>query len=135
MLCHGWLGGPTYVTPDDLDVLAPMYPRAHFVATHVGGSWDFAEALIPVIRRHPNVYADPAYPVTPCGIIEYLMQMAGADRVLYGSDALLIDPASQIGWIGWARIPVEDKRKILGLNLARLLGIPVGEGRGGSPEN
>jgi len=28
-----------------------------------------------------------------------------------------------------------DDPKILGLNLARLLGIPVGEGRGGSPEN
>ncbi|MBD3292636.1 MAG: amidohydrolase family protein, partial [Armatimonadia bacterium] len=73
------------------------------------------------------VYADPAYPTTPAGIVRYIIREAGARRVLFGSDALLIDPASQIGWIAWARIPVEDKRAILGLNLARLLGISPGQ--------
>jgi predicted TIM-barrel fold metal-dependent hydrolase len=123
VLCHGWLGGPEYVTPEDLDLLAPIYPGALFLSTHVGGSWEFAEALVPVIRKHPNVYADIAYPQTPRGIVEYLAREAGAHRVTYGSDALLIDPASQLGWVAWARIPVEDRRRILGGNLARMLRI------------
>jgi len=123
------------VTPDDLDRLAPIYPGAHFLSAHVGGSWEFAQALVPVMRRHPNIYADVAYPETAHGIIEYLVREAGADRVVFGSDGLLIDPASQLGWVGWARIAFEDKRKVLGLNIARLLGLRAqGYGRRITPK-
>jgi len=123
VLCHGWMSGEQYVTPDDLDVLASMYPNASFLAAHAGGCWEFAEALVPVIRRHRNVYAEVTYPDTSYGMIEYLVRELGADRVVFGSDGLLVDPAPQLGWVGWARIPVEDKRKVLGLNMARVMGM------------
>ena len=122
VLCHGWTVGPQYVTPDDLDVLAPMYPGAKFLSAHTGGCWEFAEALAPVARAHPNIYAEVTYPDTNYGMIEYLVREVGADRVVFGSDGLLIDPAPQLGWVAWARILVEDKRKVLGLNTARLTG-------------
>ena len=54
-------------------------------------------------------------------MIEYLVEHAGADKVLYGSDQPLMDPRCQIGKIITARINDDDKRKVLGGNAARLL--------------
>jgi len=108
------------VTPDDLDKLAPRYPNASFLLAHTGGWWDFAEALVPIAHKHANVYAEVTYPTTTYGMIEYLVREVGADRVLFGSDCLLIDAAPQLGWVGWARIAVEDKRKVLGGNLGNM---------------
>ncbi|GAH42534.1 unnamed protein product, partial [marine sediment metagenome] len=123
VLCHGWLSGEQYVTPEDLDQLAPAYLNARFLLAHTGGWWDFAEALVPVARKHPNVYAEVTYPTTTYGIIEYLVREVGAERVVFGSDCLLIDAAPQLGWVGWARIPVEDKRRVLGGNMADIVGL------------
>ena len=54
-------------------------------------------------------------------MIEFLVEQVGADKVLYGSDFPMRDPAPQLGWVCYAKIPVEDKKKILAGNVARLL--------------
>ena len=56
-------------------------------------------------------------------MIEQLVNEAGADRVLFGSDTPLMDPRPQIGKIITADISDEAKRLILGGNARRLLRI------------
>ena len=51
------------------------------------------------------------------------MEGAGEDRVLYGSDMLLMDARLQVGRIVTADISAEAKRKVLGLNAIELLGL------------
>ena len=57
------------------------------------------------------------------------VESVGPDRVLYGSDYHLFDMRAQIGKIVTADISEEAKRKILGLNAARLLGLDDPSGR------
>jgi predicted TIM-barrel fold metal-dependent hydrolase len=55
--------------------------------------------------------------------VEYLVREIGRERVLFGSDCVMRDAAPQLGWAAWARLPLEDKRLVLGGNIARLLGV------------
>lgn len=123
VLCHGGLSPGSAVTPDQLDRLAPMYPRAQFLLAHAGSSWALAEALVPVARRRPNIHAEITYTSILYGLVEYLVREIGRERVLFGSDCVMRDAAPQLGWAAWARLPLEDKRLVLGGNIARLLGV------------
>jgi hypothetical protein len=50
-----------------------------------------------------------------------LTEKVGADKILFGSDMPFVNANAQIGKILYARISDEDKRKILGLNMANIL--------------
>lgn len=123
VLCHGGMSAGAAVTPDQLDWLAPMYPNAKFLLAHSGSSWALAEALVPVARRWGNIYAEITYTSILYGLVEYLVREIGRDRVLFGTDCVMRDAAPQLGWVAWARIPLEDKRRVLGGNIARILSL------------
>jgi predicted TIM-barrel fold metal-dependent hydrolase len=55
-------------------------------------------------------------------VIERFIREVGAERVLFGSDIPLLEPAAALGRIAYARISEEAKGKILGLNIRQLLG-------------
>ena len=50
-------------------------------------------------------------------------QAIGSDRIIFGSDAPINNPLHEIKKIQVAKISEEDKRKILGENIARILGL------------
>lgn len=123
VLCHGGLSPQNAVTPDQLAWLAPLYPNAKFLLAHAGSSWGLAEALVGSCRRWGNIYAEITYTSILYGLVEYLVRELGRDRVLFGTDCVMRDAAPQLGWAAWARIPLEDKRMVLGGNIARIVGI------------
>lgn len=124
VLCHGGLSGVGSVTPEQLYHLGELYPNAKFLLGHTGSSWGLAEALVPVARRRRNVYAEITYTSILYGMVEYLVRELGRDRVLFGTDCVMRDAAPQLGWAAWARIPIEDKRMVLGGNVADILSWP-----------
>ncbi len=129
VLCHGGLNPDMAVTPDQLDAVAPLYPNAKFLLAHTGSNWAVAEALVPVARRWSNVYAEITYTAILYNLVEFLVREMGRDRVLFGTDCVMRDAAPQLGWAAWARIPLEDKRMVLGYNIADILGVPAAERR------
>ena len=56
---------------------------------------------------------------------ERLVEGAGADKVLYGSDMPLFDARIDIARVVTADIPDDAKRRILGLNAIELLGLDL----------
>ena len=71
----------------------------------------------------PNAYLETCMSSLSYNSIEDGVKALGADRFLYGSDIPLLDPRNQVAKIATAEIPEEDKRKILGLNAAKLFNI------------
>ena len=107
--------------PRFLEDIAPRFPNARFVAGHSGNLPVPRKEAITAAQRHPNVYLETCSTFRSPGVIEQLVEEAGADRVLFGSDIPLMDPRPQIGKIITALISDEAKRQVLGGNARRLL--------------
>jgi predicted TIM-barrel fold metal-dependent hydrolase len=107
--------------PRYLAEAAGRFPKATFVAAHAGNSEPFRSQAIAGVKENANFYVETCSTFRTPGVIEELVEKAGADRVLYGSDMPLMDPRAQIGKIITADIGDEAKRLILGENARRLL--------------
>ena len=109
--------------PETLEKLSLDYPNAKIIVAH-GGGWDgrAPNKYLPVVKKRANVYLDSgAGSLCYLGGVEALVREVGTDKVLYGSDFPFGDALSEMGKIIYAKIADEEKEKILGLNLLRLL--------------
>jgi len=104
----------------DVAAMAKKYPDARIIMAHLGFNWRLG---MDAVRDCPNVWTDTSGLDPEMGSVEYAVQMLGADRVLYGSDAPGRDTLMQIGKIPAAEISFVEKEKILRLNAEKLLNI------------
>ena len=107
----------------ETDVLCGRYPGITFILAHAGCDYSVAEGCVRAAKAHTNAVLEITYTTLTRGMIEYLVGEIGAERVLYGSDLPMRDPAPQLGWVAYARISEEEKRKILYENMKRLMGL------------
>jgi uncharacterized protein len=126
----------------DVDGAATSFPELNFIVEHVG--LPRLEDFCWIATQEPNVYgglsvAIPFIHTRPlywAKIIGELCYWIGADRVLFGSDYAIWQPKWLIEKFVDFQIPEElageygqltvaDKRKMLGLNAARLYDIEV----------
>jgi hypothetical protein len=114
-------GSESQSLPKLVGQIAPRYPGANFVMGHSGNTPVERGQAIAAAQAHPNVYLETSSTFRTPGVIEQLVNEAGASRILYGSDLPLMDPRSQLGKIITAQIPDAAKRQIVGENARRLL--------------
>ncbi|WP_257668308.1 amidohydrolase family protein [Parapedobacter tibetensis] len=100
----------------EVETLAPKYQNVRWVIAHAGGSFKMADMAIAAMKKYPNIYAEITLTPVHLGIIEYLIEGAGEDRILYGSDLPMRDPRQQLGWAVFTRLPLSTKKKLLGGN-------------------
>lgn len=100
----------------EADFLASNYPGIHWMIPHCGESFWFAEKAVQRAQRFPNVFLEITFTSCCGGIIEYLAEHAGANRVIYGSDAPMRDPRQQLGWVVYSRLEPRKKMQILANN-------------------
>ncbi len=105
----------------EVDALAGRYRNITWVVAHCGESYAVADMAIACMRAHANVYAELTLTPVTGGVVEYFVNAVSADRVLYGSDLPMRDPRQQLGWVVYARLAVEEKKKILGGNALRII--------------
>ncbi len=100
-------------------------PGIPVICAHWGGGLPFY-ALMPEVRAAlENVYFDTA--ISPflyrLEIYRHMTEIAGSDRILFGSDFPVIPQKRIIDEIIAAEIPEQEKEEILSGNARRLLGI------------
>lgn len=98
--------------------VAAQFPMIRILLAHSGITEEpvYAEA----VSSHDNIFLETCNSFAWYGLIERLVKMAGADRVIFGTDMPFMSPEQQIGRILFAKISDDDKRKILGLNAQRI---------------
>ena len=119
--------GKGKVTPDLLYILATTFPDLKLVCAHWGGGLPFY-ALMPEVKTAlKNVYFDTAaspFLYTP-QVYAQVIQLVGAEKIIFGSDYPLIPQSRFLREIDSLNLPVRTKKKILGGNAQKLLGIYI----------
>ena len=101
--------------------VAGEYPNLTLMLYHAGRAWDKADNFISVAEEHDNVLLEITFSYNVDGIIEYLVDEVGPERVFFGTDLGARAPESQVGWATYARMPAEDRRLHMHDNALRLL--------------
>jgi predicted TIM-barrel fold metal-dependent hydrolase len=97
--------------------LARRYPEAMLICAHISGGGDW-EWTIKAVRHAQNVLLDTSGSVTDEGTVEMAAAVVGADRVVFGCD---LSMTAGVGKIRGANLSAQEKQKILGGNMMRLL--------------
>jgi hypothetical protein len=106
----------------EMQYLAETFPDTTIVFPHLGGNRDDIFARIGIVARHKNTHIDlSGSGIERVGILERAVREIGADRVLYGSDFTINEPAAVIARVKNAFLTAEDREKILFRNVSRLL--------------
>jgi predicted TIM-barrel fold metal-dependent hydrolase len=143
VLLHTGIGLPAFLlkhgSPLVVEEVANRYPTLTIVAAHAGIPW--VPEMIAVASRNENVWIDlSSLPKANRRAVDAVLSLAIAhgleDRMLFGSDFPVVDPARYVGavrragapaparWLlGLPRITRAVRRKVLGENAARLLGL------------
>ena len=107
------------------------FPRLTVLLAHWGGGLLFYELMPEVSKQMANVYYDTA--ASPFlfsnKIYTIACRVVGSDRILFGTDFPLLSPQRYFQELRESGLSEEDQKKILGLNLARLLAVGSGDRR------
>ena len=106
---------------DTAPALARQFPETTFLFGHTGG-FTYRE-MTARIKDLDNVIADLCGNVFTNGFVEDVVEIMGADRVVYGSDFDFFSPAIMIEMVRDAKISNHDKEKILCKNAERILNL------------
>jgi uncharacterized protein len=132
--------------PKDVDIAATENPELNFIIEHVG--LPRIEDFCFMATQEPNVYAGLsvvlgglmyARPRFFAKVMGELLFWVGEDKMLFGSDYGIWEPKWQIDmFLDWdypdeeysdyPRVNEDTRRKILGVNAAKLYGIEIPDG-------
>ena len=117
--------GDVLTAPSLFIPLAERYTNIRWVLGHSGNAMAGQIQAVEAAQSSRNIWLETCTSHGEHGTIEFLVEGAGADRVLYGSDMPLMDARPQVARIATADMDDETKRRVLGLNAMELLGIDV----------
>lgn len=112
ILNHDWQ------SPKRVEELAKKYPQVRFIQAHSGGNWDGhrEDDYFRVAREYENVFVDICASPIFYGALEALVEIAGADNIIFGSDAPFLNLAFGVGKVLMADLSCQDKQKIFADN-------------------
>ncbi len=101
--------------------IARKYKNISFILAHSGASFADARLAIEVAKKYPNVFLEITLTAVTYRVIEFMVKHVGANRVLFGTDQPMRDPIPQFGWMAYSHCSYEEKKKMFGLNMQKIL--------------
>jgi predicted TIM-barrel fold metal-dependent hydrolase len=112
--------GP-FSLPWQIGRVAERYPNTIVIMDHMGLQLGYADEAINLAERYPNLMLGTAAQPSHWTLKEAIDRL-GPRRIIYGSDAPYIHPAVELCRIDVLDISDEDKTKIVGGNILRIVG-------------
>ena len=110
-----------YDNPGQVPPILKRFPRLRLICAHMGGytEWDEARRCL----QHENVLVDCSSSYFALGKegLRSSIRFFGADRVLFGSDFPMWDPAEELSAVRGLGLTEQELEKILYRNAAQLL--------------
>lgn len=104
-------------------LLAEAYPEVAFIVPHLGSfadDWAAQSALVDLLPRYSNVYVDTSG-VRRFDLLEDAARVAGAERLLFGSDGPWLHPGVELAKVRALGLRRDDEALVMGGNLLRLI--------------
>jgi predicted TIM-barrel fold metal-dependent hydrolase len=105
----------------EINEIAPKYPNLSHIIAHCGSSFETARQGIDAALKFPNVFLEITLTSVTYRVIEFMVKHVGAERVLFGTDQPMRDPIPQFGWMAYSHCTFEEKKKMFGLNMKRII--------------
>ena len=132
VLIHTWDDTPRNVYPFELvDVqrnatpklvaeVASRHPGLVLILGHAGGHFNGNIQAVEAVRKHRNVFLDICGEATRFGIVDWLVEQAGAEKVMYASDMNWLDPRCHIARVIGSKLGDKDVYMLLKGNAERI---------------
>ena len=117
IMIHTW----SMDTIKNIEAISLDYPNAVFIMGHFGAVPDNMKYAAKIIKSRKNVYGDTTVSMMYEKNVEWLVEIAGEDKVLYGTDMPFIDPRVCLGRVLHSDLSGSVKEKILGMTIEQIL--------------
>ncbi|NLD86915.1 MAG: amidohydrolase family protein [Clostridiales bacterium] len=119
VVCHTWESNPPL---SQMAEIASKHPNLSFIIAHLGGGSErTTREAAEYINELDNLYTDTCGSLYNTLSIEDIVEMVGADKILFGTDAVDIDPRLDFGRMAFSMISDGDKKKIFAENYLKIL--------------
>ncbi|MGH3730055.1 MAG: amidohydrolase family protein [Micromonosporaceae bacterium] len=115
-------GDSSYAAPERFGVVARRHPGVTLLMGHSGLWPDAYPRAVQVAAEHPNVVLELSGGRMSGAWVARFVAEVGADRVMYGSDAIFLDLRYGLGRVALAPLDEEQREFVLFRNLLRVLG-------------
>lgn len=120
VLSHGMYGSP-WCGPERFAEVAPRYPSVQLLMGHAGLFPAGLPAAAEVAMQHQNVTLEICSSRLTARHVAWLVSAVGADRMVFGSDALFLDLRVGLGRVLLAPIAPADRDQLLFGTMTKLL--------------
>ena len=119
VLCHEYANVPN--RNEFVEALKTRHNMKLMIAHQGGGFASETRACAPIIRDFENAYMEICGSLDNALPLEAIVDMVGEDKVIFGTDAINLDPKYELGKVAFAPLSDEAKKKIFAENYLKLL--------------
>ena len=119
VLCHEYGNIPD--RKEFVEALKTRHNMKLLIAHQGGGFAAETRACAPIIRDHENAYMEICGSLDNALPLEAIVDMVGENRVIFGTDAINLDPKYELGKVAFAPLSDEVKKKIFAQNYLEVL--------------
>jgi predicted TIM-barrel fold metal-dependent hydrolase len=116
--------GTWHSDPEQFGTVAGRFPQLVLVAGHAGATPAGFRTMATLATRCPNLHAEICGSAMTGWWLRHIVTAFGPDRVLYGTDANLIDARYGLGRVLYAPLNDGERNAILAGNARRLYRLP-----------